>query len=159
MTCRGCDIYQSRDKVKWILNCFKKLEVYLDWHDPTLYKNPLVTSDISCLQLLQQEKETQLGIPLDSCFDIFTRKDQIDDYACDNCKKTSPALVETKISRAPDILIVHLKRFSYQSGYLEKIEDLVNFPVNNLDISQYLSSGFKKHHKASSKSGGPQRSH
>jgi len=49
-------------------------------------------------------------------------------------------------------MIVHLKRFSYQSGYLEKIEDLVNFPINNLDISPYLSSGFKKH-KVTSKSG------
>ena len=62
------------------------------------------------------------------------------------------------MSRAPDILIIHLKRFSYQSGYLEKIEDLVNFPVTNLDISQHLSSGFKRH-KVSGKGGVPQRSH
>lgn len=56
-------------------------------------------------------------------------------------------MVDTKISRAPDILVIHLKRFSYQSGYLEKIEDLVNFPINNLDVSPYLSAGFKKHQK------------
>jgi len=51
--------------------------------------------------------------------------------------------METKISRAPDILIIHLKRFSYQAGYLEKIEDLVTFPINNLDISNYVAN-FKK---------------
>jgi ubiquitin C-terminal hydrolase len=65
-------------------------------------------------------------------------------------------MVETRISRAPDILIVHLKRFSYQNGYLEKIEDLVNFPVNNLDVSSFLCSGFRKHHasKGSSRKAG-----
>jgi len=51
--------------------------------------------------------------------------------------------MDTKISRAPDILIIHLKRFSYQAGYLEKIEDLVTFPINNLDISNYAAN-FKK---------------
>jgi hypothetical protein len=34
LSCKGCDIYQSGDKVKWILGCFKKLEVYIDWIDP-----------------------------------------------------------------------------------------------------------------------------
>ena len=93
-------------------------------------------------------------MPLQKCFELFTNKEQIDDYSCDQCKKSTPAIVQTQVSRAPDILIIYLKRFSYQSGYLEKIEDLVNFPVTNLDISQYLSSGFKRH-KVSGKVGVP----
>jgi len=59
----------------------------------------------------------------------------VDDYSCEHCKKKAEATIDTKISRIPDILIIHLKRFSYYSGYLEKIEDLVTFPINNLDIS------------------------
>ena len=51
--------------------------------------------------------------------------------------------METKISRVPDILIIHLKRFAYESGYLEKIEDLVTFPINNMDMSKYMGR-FKK---------------
>ena len=53
------------------------------------------------------------------------------------------AIVDSKISKAPDVLIIHLKRFAYQSGYLEKIEDLITFPINNLDLSMYVSK-FKK---------------
>lgn len=45
--------------------------------------------------------------------DLYTAKEKIDDYVCENCKKTTVAMVDTKISKAPDILIVHLKRFSY----------------------------------------------
>lgn len=33
VTCRGCDIYQNNDKVKWILVCFKRLEICIDWKD------------------------------------------------------------------------------------------------------------------------------
>jgi len=86
---------------------------------------------------------------LQQCLDLFSKREQLDDYQCDHCKAVTPAIVDTKISRAPDILIVHLKRFSYQSGFLEKIEDLVNFPLRNLDLSQTLSAGIKKHAKTS----------
>ena len=33
VTCRGCDIYQSTDKLKWILGCFKRIELCIDWND------------------------------------------------------------------------------------------------------------------------------
>ncbi len=47
--------------------------------------------------------------------------------------------MDTRISKIPDVLIIHLKRFAFLSGYLEKIEDLVTFPLQNLDISKYLA--------------------
>ena len=46
-------MYQSSDKVKWILGCFKRLEICIDWEDSLLYRNPLITSDITCMKLLQ----------------------------------------------------------------------------------------------------------
>ena len=52
--------------------------------------------------------------------------------------------MESKISKAPDILIIHLKRFSYQAGFLEKIEDLITFPINTLDVSSYVPHYKKK---------------
>lgn len=64
VTCRGCDIYQSSDKVKWILGCFKRFEICIEWDDPQLFKNPLITSDMTCLKLMNQEKELKLGLPL-----------------------------------------------------------------------------------------------
>jgi hypothetical protein len=42
-----------------------------------------MTSDMTCLQYLQQDKELQSGVPLQKCFDLFTNKEQIDDYSCD----------------------------------------------------------------------------
>ena len=45
------------------------------------------------------------------------------------------------ISHLPDILILHLKRFNFDGGYLDKIEDLVTFPLRNLDMQKYVING------------------
>ena len=74
---------------------------------------------------------------------MYTKEEKLDDYDCDTCKEKTIALVDVSLSKVPDILIVHLKRFAYQSGYLEKIEDLVGFPINNFEVSKYLNK-FKK---------------
>lgn len=137
--CPGCEIYQSNDQIKWILGCFKRLEVCIDWSDPLCYKNPTINSDITCLRLMQQEKELMSGFPLSQCLDLYTKKQKIEDYNCENCKQKTVALIDTRLSKLPDIMIIHLKRFSYHSGYLEKIEDLVTFPLSNLELTKYIS--------------------
>lgn len=52
ITCKGCDILQSNEKIKWIILCFKRIEIYIDWYDAAYYKAPLITSDITYLQYL-----------------------------------------------------------------------------------------------------------
>lgn len=37
----------------------------------------------------------------------------------------------------PNILILHLKRFQYRDGYLEKIESDVNFPFKSFNLKQW----------------------
>jgi len=49
-----------------------------------------------------------------------------------------------EVYRAPDYLIVHLKRFSHQRNVMfgsRKINDLINFPVQGLDMSSYVRAG------------------
>lgn len=38
----------------------------------------------------------------------------------------------------PDILVVHLKRFSYSRYLKNKLDAFVNFPIRNLDLSKYV---------------------
>lgn len=46
------------------------------------------------------------------------------------------------IYKLPDLLIIHLKRFNYIKGYhttmRDKINSLVNFPLEGLDMSKWL---------------------
>jgi ubiquitin carboxyl-terminal hydrolase 4/11/15 len=38
----------------------------------------------------------------------------------------------------PDILVFHLKRFSYSRYLKNKLDTFVDFPVHNLDLSKYV---------------------
>jgi len=40
--------------------------------------------------------------------------------------------------KVPDILIVHLKRFSYNSLWRDKISTFVDFPILGFDISKFI---------------------
>lgn len=45
-----------------------------------------------------------------------------------------------EVYRAPDYLIIHLKRFSHTRNSMfgtRKLNDLIDFPVDNLDMTNY----------------------
>src|SRR5262249_51833501 len=48
---------------------------------------------------------------------------------CSHCKVRRRARKRLQISRLPDILLIHLKRFSFQGPFRNKIENLVRFPL------------------------------
>jgi ubiquitin C-terminal hydrolase len=95
------------------------------------------------LRLKKQESEVISGIPLGSCLDLYSKKEKIEGYQCDSCKSQTTALIKPLISHLPDILVLHIKRFNFESGYLDKVEDLVTFPLRNLDMSRHLIQGLK----------------
>lgn len=40
----------------------------------------------------------------------------------------------------PDILVVHLKRFSYNRFLKNKLDTCVSFPIRDLDLTKYVKS-------------------
>lgn len=55
---------------------------------------------------------------LDKCLLNFLKEDSLecssdgkDQYRCDKCKKQSRAKIKTELSKLPNILVFHLKRF------------------------------------------------
>ena len=85
------------------------------------------------------EKDGLSGVPLAQCLELFKKKEKLEGYDCEMCKVRTIANIQPGISKLPDILIMHLKRFHFESGYLDKIEDLVTFPIKGLDMSRYLT--------------------
>jgi len=57
---------------------------------------------------------------------------------CPNCKQHRQATKKLDLWRLPEILVVHLKRFSYSRYMKNKLDTFVNFPVRNLDLSKYV---------------------
>lgn len=56
-------------------------------------------------------------------------------WFCKNCKDHKQARKKLDLYKLPDVLIVHLKRFSYTRYLREKVDTLVDFPITDLDLS------------------------
>lgn len=78
------------------------------------------------------------GVTLDECF-IETAKSEIlseeNAWYCNRCKELRRASKTLELWTVPDVLVVHLKRFSSQSRWRDKVEALVDFPVEGLDLT------------------------
>lgn len=91
--------------------------------------------------------KNELPIPLADCLEKFTAGEQLDEdnaWYCSSCKKHVCALKIMTLWSTPDILILHLKRFTFSASgrrgniVRAKIKDQVNFPVDGLDLRPYI---------------------
>jgi ubiquitin C-terminal hydrolase len=46
--------------------------------------------------------------------------------------------------KSPNILVIHFKRFKYTAKENKKIDVFIDFPLQNLDLREYLSSTQKE---------------
>jgi hypothetical protein len=53
------------------------------------------------------------------------------------CKDHKRAEKKLDIWKLPKYLVIHLKRFSFTSTFRSKIDTLVEFPLEGLDLAQY----------------------
>jgi ubiquitin carboxyl-terminal hydrolase 4/11/15 len=78
------------------------------------------------------------GITLDECLTETSKSETLSEdnpWYCSNCKEMRRATKTLDIWTVPDILIIHLKRFSGFRSFRDKIDDKVDFPVEGLDLS------------------------
>ncbi|QRW26646.1 ubiquitin carboxyl-terminal hydrolase [Rhizoctonia solani] len=78
------------------------------------------------------------SIDLEDCLDELTKEEQLgeeDLWYCPRCKKHQQATKRFELWSVPDILVVHLKRFSNARAMRDKIDALVEFPISGLDLS------------------------
>jgi ubiquitin C-terminal hydrolase len=65
---------------------------------------------------------------LDKCIANFLKEDTLgskDKYKCEKCNTSSKAKIKTELSKLPNILVFHLKRFSFPS--MKKIKGKVKY--------------------------------
>ncbi|KAI5465828.1 hypothetical protein BGZ63DRAFT_420363 [Mariannaea sp. PMI_226] len=78
------------------------------------------------------------GITLEECLDEFERAEILseqDMWYCPRCKEHRRASKKFDLWKTPDILVAHLKRFS-SSGYRrDKLDVMVDFPIEGLDLT------------------------
>uniref|UniRef100_A0A8D3CUL7 Ubiquitin carboxyl-terminal hydrolase n=1 Tax=Scophthalmus maximus TaxID=52904 RepID=A0A8D3CUL7_SCOMX len=78
---------------------------------------------------------------LKDCIELFTTKEKLgaeDPWYCPNCKQHQQATKKLDLWSLPPVLVVHLKRFSYSRYMRDKLDSLVDFPLRDLDMSEFL---------------------
>lgn len=87
------------------------------------------------------KKTKQEAVSLFSCLDSFLKEEPLgpdDMWYCPRCKEHRQATKKLDLWRLPEILVFHLKRFSYSRYLKNKLDTFVNFPIHNLDLNKYV---------------------
>ncbi|XP_074054016.1 ubiquitin carboxyl-terminal hydrolase 19 isoform X1 [Macrotis lagotis] len=78
---------------------------------------------------------------LEQCLNLFTKPEVLapeEAWYCPKCKQHREASKQLMLWRLPNVLIIQLKRFSFRSFiWRDKINDMVEFPLRNLDLSKF----------------------
>ncbi|XP_051836590.1 ubiquitin carboxyl-terminal hydrolase 8 isoform X2 [Antechinus flavipes] len=78
---------------------------------------------------------------LQDCLRLFSKEEKLTDnnrFYCSHCKTRRDSMKKIEIWKLPPVLLVHLKRFSYDGRWKQKLQTSVDFPLENLDLSQYV---------------------
>lgn len=81
---------------------------------------------------------------LEDCLQAFSKEEILDGDnrpICSACRKRRKSEKSLSVHRFPPVLVVHLKRFQYDSSSRDKIGTSVDFPITALDLSPYSTSG------------------
>uniref|UniRef100_A0A674BLJ0 Ubiquitin carboxyl-terminal hydrolase n=1 Tax=Salmo trutta TaxID=8032 RepID=A0A674BLJ0_SALTR len=90
--------------------------------------------------MLQAPKK-KATVALRECIDLFTTMETLgehDPWYCPTCKKHQQATKKFDLWSLPRILVVHLKRFSYNRCWRDKLDTVVDFPVRDLNMSEFV---------------------
>ncbi|KAG1333901.1 Ubiquitin carboxyl-terminal hydrolase 8 [Cocos nucifera] len=123
----------------------KQLHVLVCWQDKAMGRY-----NISLLNFLPEVHKSELfaerpqeSVSLYACLEAFLKEEPLgleDMWYCPSCQKHQQASKKLDLWRLPEILVIHLKRFSYTRFTKNKLETFVDFPVHDLDLSPYIAN-------------------
>uniref|UniRef100_A0A8D3C220 Ubiquitin carboxyl-terminal hydrolase n=1 Tax=Scophthalmus maximus TaxID=52904 RepID=A0A8D3C220_SCOMX len=90
--------------------------------------------------MLQPQKK-KATVALTECIELFTTMETLgehDPWYCPTCKKHQQATKKFDLWSLPRILVVHLKRFSYNRCWRDKLDTVVDFPIRDLNMSEFV---------------------
>ncbi|EEF43462.1 ubiquitin carboxyl-terminal hydrolase 9 [Ricinus communis] len=122
-----------------------RMKVFLEWtemehktYDPCYLKDlPVVYHKTG----FTAKKTRQEAVSLFSCLEAFLTEEPLgpdDMWYCPGCKEHRQATKKLDLWTLPEILVFHLKRFSYSRYLKNKLDTFVDFPIHNLDLSKFV---------------------
>lgn len=87
------------------------------------------------------------SVSLTDCMDAFTKEEILDGDekpTCERCKTRRKCSKKFSIQKLPNVLVLHLKRFSGER-YRSRLSTLVKFPLTKFDVSSYVCCSTPEH--------------
>uniref|UniRef100_A0A4W5JZV0 Ubiquitin carboxyl-terminal hydrolase n=1 Tax=Hucho hucho TaxID=62062 RepID=A0A4W5JZV0_9TELE len=115
----------------------------LDW-EPEVKKKHFhegITEDFEKHESMEYKPQKKAIFKLKDCIELFTTKEKLgaeDPWYCPNCKEHQQATKKLDLWSLPPVLVVHLKRFSYSRYMRDKLDSLVDFPLSDMEMSEFL---------------------
>jgi ubiquitin carboxyl-terminal hydrolase 4/11/15 len=113
-------------------------EEYRTWEHPPLIDNPELQKNKARFQ-----RQINSTVSLHDCLRMFSTPEILgehDLWYCPRCKDHKQATKTIQLWSSGDILTIHLKRFHSARAFSDKIGMLVDFPIEGLDISDYIAN-------------------
>ncbi|MBA0558074.1 hypothetical protein Golob_015110 [Gossypium lobatum] len=123
----------------------RRLHVLVPWPEKYVkqYDTQLLGSLPQIFKSCFFAKRPQESVSLYKCLQAFLMEEPLgpeDMWYCPRCKEHRQASKKLDLWRLPEIVVIHLKRFSYNRFLKNKLETYVDFPIDNLDLSNYIGS-------------------
>jgi len=138
--CSGCIINQD-DQLLSIKTSYQLITLIIEWTKKCDFKDPIIQYHESWQPVKSD------SITLDDCFKSFLETEQLssnDEWYCPKCKTFQQAMKKFDLWNIPQVLVVHLKRFSYTKWSREKLSTLVEFPIEGLNLSRFVLQQLEK---------------
>jgi ubiquitin C-terminal hydrolase len=95
---------------------------------------------------IDAERRRPKGVPkkaitIQDCLTEFTKEERLgenDTWYCSVCKKHQQATKKVELWKVPDILVFAFKRFGSGRYTRDKIDDFVDFPLENFDMEPFV---------------------
>ena len=146
------------------LNLLQHYEIYVDFNTKSKYINNKEMKLNSCLCYKTDFKNTKIKksksigksksndskITLGDCLKNFCKEEKLEtgnEWYCPKCKQHTLATKKMELFYLPKLLIICFKRFVRESFRWRKNEVFVDFPINNLDMGEYMIGPDKSHSK------------
>uniref|UniRef100_A0A8C8EHZ6 Ubiquitin carboxyl-terminal hydrolase n=1 Tax=Oncorhynchus tshawytscha TaxID=74940 RepID=A0A8C8EHZ6_ONCTS len=108
----------------------------LDWEPEVKNKHfhEGITEDFEMHESMEYKPQKKAFFKLKDCIELFTTKEEY----CPKCKEHQQATKKLDLWSLPPVLVVHLKRFSYSRYMRDKLDSLVDFPLSDIEMSEFL---------------------
>ena len=140
--CQGCVLNPNNKNYLTISNDFI---IIVEWRRDVVKKDMkeeninYILNHSTAKKIFETSQDEDEKKSIYDCLDLFTREEIIKNIFCEKCNKKTNFKKRLEIDKFPKYLTIILKRFKYTKMFTTKIDNLIQFPLENLDMTNYIT--------------------